>query len=208
MIGLHAVGVGSLPRGSHAVAIPELAIDGPGIVLVRGPNGAGKSTLVELLAGGIRSGRGSVTVCGVPARSSAARRLRRVSRADIALLPQVTLRRHAGLFADAAGVAAATAIRSLVAEGLCAHLDARVSTLSTGEARRAWVRLTTLGPAPVLLLDEPFLGLDPPAASALHARLEHWARERLVLLVDHGARRFSGSVRELHMGAGAACGRA
>lgn len=180
--------------------IPEFVVDGPGIVLVRGANGSGKSTLVELLAGGLASRTGSVSVCGLPARSSAARRMRRVSRAEIALLPHVTVRRHAGLFARAAAVNPETALRSLADEGLGTRIDERVSALSTGEARRAWVRLTTLGAAPVLLLDEPFLGLDLPAAVSLQSRLERWGRDRLVLLVDHGERRLTGVVRELRMG--------
>ncbi|WP_347754496.1 ATP-binding cassette domain-containing protein [Agrococcus sp. ProA11] len=201
---LAVAGVGSLHRGGRPVPLPELTVDGPGIVLVRGANGSGKSTLLELLAGGIRPLHGSVSVCGVPAHSSAARRLRRVSRTDIALLPHVTLRRHAMLFAHAAGVQPAAALESLVDEGLGPRIDARVATLSTGEARRAWVRLTTLGAAPVLLLDEPFLGLDAAAGETLQARLERWGSNRLVLLVDHGDRRLRGVVRELRMGPGAA----
>lgn len=204
MIGIRVSGVGLLLRGSREIRVPELQVDGPGIVLLRGANGAGKSTVVELLAGGIRSHDGSVTVCGAPAASSAARRVRRVSRADIALLPHLTIRRHAALFARAAGVDQRTALSALADEGLGSQMDQPVAALSTGEARRAWVRLTTLGTAPVLLLDEPFLGLDSVAAAALQARLECWARERLVLLVDHGRQQLSAVVRELRMGEGAA----
>lgn len=200
MIGLRVSGVGALRPGRRDLPAPDLDVDRPGIILVRGPNGAGKSTFVELLAGGIRARTGSVSVCGAPAASSAARALRRVSRADIALLPRVTIRRHAALFARAAAVEQGSALRALADEGLGHLLDERAAELSTGEARRAWVRLTTLGVAPVLLLDEPFLGLDGAAAEALRQRIDAWGRDRLVVLVDHGERKLRTALQELRMG--------
>lgn len=184
---VEVTGVGAVRRGTRAVGMPELDLEGPGLVLVRGGNGSGKSTLVELLAGGIAPVAGAVRVCGVPAGSSAARRLRRVCRSEVSLLGHVTLRRHAALFAAAASVQRSAAIDALAAEALDERLDDPVDALSTGERRRAWVRLTTLGAAPVLLLDEPFLGLDAVAASALRSRMADWAATRLVLLVDHGS---------------------
>lgn len=200
MIGIRVSGVGELRRGRRVLPVPELDIARPGVVLVRGPNGAGKSTLVELLAGGIRPREGEVRICGMPACSSAARALRRVSRADIALLPGLTTRRHAALFARAAGVDPRDALSELAQDGLGHVIDERVAELSTGEARRVWVRLTTLGAAPVLLLDEPFLGLDDAAATALQERLDAWAHDRMVVLVDHGERPLRTVVQELRLG--------
>ncbi|MGM1028753.1 MAG: ABC transporter ATP-binding protein [Actinomycetota bacterium] len=197
MIGVEVTGVDAVRRGRRAVAIPDLVIEGPGLVRVRGPNGSGKSTLLELLSGGIRPARGSVLLCGEAAASASARRLRRVCRTEIALLGHVTLRRHAALFARAAGVPLHAGLDALRDESLAARLDDAVDELSTGEARRAWVRLTTLGDAPVLLLDEPFLGIDGGAAEALRARIAAWAPTRLVVMVDHDARDGAAGVREL-----------
>jgi len=59
------------------------------------------------------------------------------------------------------------------------------------------VRLTTLGAAPVLLLDEPLLGVDEAAAGALRRRIDAWAMERLVLVVDHGRREWGGRALDL-----------
>ncbi|MCH1884197.1 ATP-binding cassette domain-containing protein [Agrococcus sp. ARC_14] len=204
MIGIRVAEVRGLRRGVRELPVPELDVEGPGIILVRGPNGAGKSTFVELLAGGVRPREGDVRMCGLPAASTAARVMRRVSRADIALLPRLTIRRHATLFARAAAVDLRTALDALADEGLAHLIDACTAELSTGEARRAWVRLTTLGAAPVLLLDEPFLGMDVDAETALRERLEAWAQERLVVLVDHGERRLGAVVQELHLGAAVA----
>lgn len=200
MIGIALAGVGTHRCGRAEVSIPDLSLEGPGIVRLRGENGSGKSTLLELLAGGIRPRTGSIAVCGVPATSSRARRWRRVARSEIALLPGLTLRRHAALFARAAGVEADAAVRALEADGLGTRIDSCAADLSTGERRRAWVRLTMLGDAPVLLLDEPFLGLDEAAAAALDVQLERWSTQRMVVLVDHGARELRGVAHEIRLG--------
>lgn len=197
MIRVEVADVDAVRRGTRSIAVPDLGIDGPGLVHVRGPNGSGKSTLVELLAGGIVPDRGSVRVCGAAAASASARALRRVCRTEIALLGHVTLRRHAALFARAAGLPPRGATDALRDEALAARLDDAVDELSTGEARRAWVRLTTLGDAPVLLLDEPFLGVDAPAAEALRARIAGWSMSRLVVVVDHDSHGWGAGVREL-----------
>ena len=197
MIGIAVADVGEVRRGRRSVTIPDLAVEGPGLVCVRGGNGCGKSTLIELLAGGIAPARGSVRVCGEPAMSRAARRARRVCRTEIALLGHVTLRRHAALFARAAGLPGGAAMDALVDEGLGGRLDDAVDALSTGEARRAWVRLTTVGRAPVLLLDEPFLGVDLAASIALRSRVTAWAAESLVIVVDHDDRAWESPALEL-----------
>lgn len=201
MIGIEVVGVGAVPRGRRTVALPDLSIDGPGLVRVRGPNGSGKSTLVELLAGGIAPAVGAVRVCGVPATAPAARPLRRVCRTEIGLLGHVSLRRHAGLFARAAGVPRRAGLDALADEGFADRLDDAVDELSTGEVRRAWVRLTTLGAAPVLLLDEPLLGVDAAAATALRSRIAHWASEALVLVIDHDDRAWQAPVLDVALAA-------
>ena len=197
MIGVALADVGAVRRGARSIAIPDLMADGPGLVRVHGPNGCGKSTLIELLAGGIVPASGSVRVCGVPATRSAARRLRRVCRSEIALLGHVSLRRHAALFARAAGLPRQAAIDALADEGLADRLDDPCEQLSTGEARRAWVRLTIVGPAPVLLLDEPFLGVDADASAALRSRIAARSADALVIVVDHGDRAWEAPVREL-----------
>ncbi|MET4098318.1 ABC-type multidrug transport system ATPase subunit [Agrococcus sp. UYP10] len=197
MIAIEVRGVGAVRRGRHAVPVPDLSLSGPGLVRVRGANGAGKSTLIELLAGGIAPAVGDVRICGVRADARAARDLRRVCRTEIALLGHVALRRHAALFARAAAVPALEALGALADEGLADRLDDRADALSTGEARRAWVRLTTLGAAPVLLLDEPLLGVDEAAEEALRRRIDAWALERLVLVVDHGRREWGGCALDL-----------
>jgi ABC-type transport system involved in cytochrome bd biosynthesis fused ATPase/permease subunit len=61
------------------------------------------------------------------------------------------------------------------------------------------VRLTTLGDAPVVLLDEPFLGIDARAADALRARISAWAATRLVVVVDHEERAWGSEAMALSL---------
>lgn len=185
---LEVQGAGTLPGRARAVALPDLRVDAPGLVLVEGPNGSGKSTLIDVLAGSLLPRAGSVRVGGWPAGSDEARRARAVTRCAVSFLAPVTLRVHAGLFARAAGVSAGAAIQALDLEGLRPLLAEPAGRMSTGEARRAWNALTTLGDRRVLLLDEPFLGLDSAAAARLAARIEAWSATRVVLLVDHAQR--------------------
>lgn len=181
-------GVGIVPVGRSRVRVPDLEGRAPRLLRLVGRNGIGKSTVVELLAGAARPPRGRVLVAGRLASDPLARAGRTVTRSEPALLPAVSLERHARLFGRAAGVGADRAIAALAAAGLEGCLAMRADALSTGQRRSAWVVLTTLREAGVMLLDEPFLALDVEAAARLAASVERWASTRLVVLVDHGER--------------------
>lgn len=181
-------GVGSVTIGGAVVRVPDLHARAPQLVRLTGRNGVGKSTVVELLGGSVAPRRGRVLVDGRVASGRLARGARTVTRSEPALLPAVSLERHARLFARAAGVDADHALSALVGAGLGDCLAVRADELSTGQRRSAWVVLTTLREARVRILDEPFLGLDDVAAGRLATAIEGWAATGLVVLVDHGAR--------------------
>lgn len=141
-----------------------------GCTLLTGPNGSGKSTVVELVAGTLRPSRGSVTVLGLPASTPQLRSRRTVCRATPALYPALTVAEHVSLlgtdprrFADRAG-----------GYGLARWLDTPVHGLSTGNVRKAWLLLTTGAPGELLVLDEPFNGLDAEGVDALTADICTW----------------------------------
>ena len=124
-----------------------------------GPNGAGKSTLMECLGGVLSADDGTVRIRGV-AYAPAARH------AAVFYLPDAiapwsdqrvawVLEFHAALH----GVAAAAApVRAAL--GLDALLARRLGALSKGQRKRVMLALAIATPHPVLLLDEPFDGLD------------------------------------------------
>ncbi|WP_300010166.1 ATP-binding cassette domain-containing protein [Pseudonocardia sp.] len=141
-----------------------------GATLLTGPNGSGKSTVVELVAGTLAPRAGSVTVLGLPADTPELRARRTVCRATPALYPVLTVAEHVSLIgADPNAFAARARVH-----GLARWLDTPVSGLSTGNVRKAWLLLTTVAPGELLVLDEPFNGLDCHGVDALAADIAAW----------------------------------
>ena len=134
----------------------------PGEVLgLIGPNGAGKTTLFECLAGVLPADGGQVRGAGDRGLAPAERRAEMFYVPDgIAPWPDQTAGRVLLFFRDLWGVTAdrmAAVIDSLQLRPL---LDALVRSLSKGERKRFLIALGLLAPEPLLLLDEPFDGLD------------------------------------------------
>jgi ABC-type multidrug transport system ATPase subunit len=71
--------------------------------------------------------------------------------------------------------------------GLAPWWESDAATLSAGNLRKLWIIMCTTGSFGLVLLDEPYLGLDATAASVLSAEVADWALERLVVLVTHTA---------------------
>ncbi len=152
----------------------ELRIGRGQFVLLAGANGAGKSTLLRLMAGISRPSSGRVLIAGRdPQRHAAAR-------ASIGLLSHHTLL-YDDLSADenlaffarlyALPNAAQRVDEVLDQVGLTAHRHRRLRGFSRGMRQRLALARATLHRPTVLLLDEPFTGLDQPACDGLSERL-------------------------------------
>ncbi|HVO53801.1 MAG TPA: ATP-binding cassette domain-containing protein [Solirubrobacterales bacterium] len=164
---------------------------------VLGPNGAGKSTLLAVLAGLLSPACGWVETRGRVASAAQAPALaRRSVRANLELgmswwgVPRAARRQRA-----------LAALAALGVEGLA---ERHAHTLSGGEARRVHLARVLAVEPDVLLLDEPFAGLDPSARADLlddvagvlrssarstcvvvHDRAEAWAlADRVLVLLD------------------------
>jgi ABC-type sulfate/molybdate transport systems ATPase subunit len=167
------------------------------LVALLGPNGAGKSTLLDALAGALEPAAGSVTRHGRVAIALQAPDLARRS-----VLANVTLAlAWWGVPKAHREGRAREALRALSAEDLARRPAA---TLSGGERRRVHLARVLAVAPDVLLLDEPFAGLDAEtrgnlladAVSALrsdarttlvvvHDRAEAWAlADRLLVMID------------------------
>ena len=155
-------------------------------VCLLGPNGAGKSTAIRLLEGAISPTAGSVALLG----TSAGRGDYLDARRRTGIVPQ-----NPGMYADLTAIEYLELIRRLYgrgdvdsiveALGLTEHRATRLAQLSGGYQRRAVLAGALLCEPDLLLLDEPTVGLDPLAASDVHALLQNAMRGRTTLLCTH-----------------------
>lgn len=157
---------------------------------VFGPNGAGKTTLLQLLAGGIRPSGGEVRWGGETVRAGDPAWLRRVGVLSHQgflyghLTAAENLRLHADLhLLEGVGERVAEALDSV---GLASRAADRVRTFSRGMRQRLALARTLLHDPEVVLLDEPYTGLDAHAAALLRRVLGSLRDgRRTVVLVTH-----------------------
>lgn len=140
-----------------------------------GPNGAGKSTLLALLATLLRPSTGAILY---GAREAAAhgpslRASIGVLGHDLFLYPELTARENLEFFAGLYSVAhrRAAAAAALAVAGLAERGDDVVSSFSRGMRQRLALERALIHQPRLVLLDEPFTGLDDASASALSRRL-------------------------------------
>jgi heme ABC exporter ATP-binding subunit CcmA len=155
---------------------------------VLGANGAGKSTLLRLLAGLARPSAGRLELDGLPPGDRRARaRLGYVGHAT-QLYPALTARENLIFAGRLHGLAdaASRADAGLAREGLSEVAARRAGDFSRGMAQRLAIARGLIHDPPIVLLDEPFTGLDPRAADRLERRLADLRAEgRSVVWVTH-----------------------
>ena len=149
----------------NVVAVNDVSMTlGPGVTGLLGPNGAGKTTLLHMMSGFLAPSRGTVTVDGTPAwrHPDIYRTLGLVSEREAVhgfLSGYEFVLVNARLHRLADPVAAARRAVDLVDMGPAQHR--RIATYSKGMRQRIRVAGALVHDPAVLLLDEPFNGMDP-----------------------------------------------
>ena len=154
-----------------------------------GPNGAGKTTLLRMLGGLLKPTAGSARVGGVALPGGAAARaaVGMISHQGM-LYPALTARENVEFAARLYGVPAPrdAALGALALMRIADRAEWPVRMLSRGMQQRVSIARAMVHGPRVVLLDEPFTGLDAAGASALTRALEELARGGASLvLVTH-----------------------
>ena len=177
----------------------SLTVANGDVVALLGPNGAGKSTLLGLLASLITPSSGAVRYGGHTAAEGGAALRRQIGflSHELQLYSELTARENLTFFGelfdldDPVGAAG----EALARAGLDRRADDPVEAFSRGMRQRLALERTLLHRPRLVLLDEPFTGLDEASARALGDRLGTLrAEQRIVLVATHDLETVDGLV--------------
>ena len=198
----------------NVVAVNDISMSiGPGVTGLLGPNGAGKSTLLHLIAGFLPPSRGELTVGGAASwhRPGVYRTVGLVPERDSVyafLTGEAFVTATARLHQLPDPVAAAR--RAIEIVEMADAQDRRISTYSKGMRQRIKVAAALVHDPPVLLLDEPFNGMDPRQRLHMMELLHRLGEQgRTILFSSHileEVERLSGTIQVIVAGRLAASG--
>lgn len=161
--------------GFRAVQDLSLAVPKGGIYGFLGPNGAGKTTSLRMMLGIIRQSEGDISVLGAPSGMGVRHRVgylpeeRGLYRRMTALETIVYFGRLKGMDLK---TARAKAMALLERFGLTAFAKTRIEALSKGMAQKVQILGTIVHAPDLVILDEPFSGLDPVNQQVLEELIE------------------------------------
>jgi ABC-2 type transport system ATP-binding protein len=161
------------------------------IVGFLGPNGAGKTTTMRVLTGFLPPSEGTARVAGydVVTQSRLARASLGYLPESAALYPEMRVREYLSYRARLEGLTGPdvmSRVNDIVGKCLLEEVaDRRVENLSRGYRQRTALAGALVHEPPVLILDEPTVGLDPAQIIKIREMIRSLGRERAVLLSTH-----------------------
>jgi ABC-2 type transport system ATP-binding protein len=198
----------------NVVAVNDITMDiGPGVTGLLGPNGAGKSTILHMVAGFLAPSKGTLTVSGEPTwrNPEIYRRLGLVPERDSVyafLTGEQFVRATAKLHALPEPEAAAW--KAIEMTDMSDAAGRRIATYSKGMRQRIKVAAALVHDPEILLLDEPFNGMDPRQRIHMMDLLAKLGAEgRTILFSSHileEVERLSGTIQVMVAGRLAASG--
>ncbi len=162
------------------------------VAAVLGPNGAGKTTLLKAIAGALRPTGGRVEVVGVRVRPGDPRVKSLIGYVaeGPSFFPELSVEeglRIVGSLHGIGGEELRARIEDIISElGLGPHMKRKYAHLSRGLRRRAEIGAAIIHDPPVLILDEPTLGLDVFSVIALRNIIRVFAKKgKAVVIATH-----------------------
>lgn len=180
-------------RYGGTVALHEISfrIKKGAVVGLLGPNGAGKTTTLRVLSGVLGASHGRVWIAGHDLLSEPMRARQAIAYLPETppLYPEMRVEEYLSFRAALRGLGG-RARRLEVGRVLSrTYLDevarAAISTLSRGYCQRVGLAATLLGSPPILLLDEPTLGLDPNQIREIRSLLIELREHHTIVLSTH-----------------------
>jgi ABC-2 type transport system ATP-binding protein len=171
--------------GHRVVDAVSFAVPAGSLTGFVGANGAGKTTTMRVVLGIVDADAGQVCWQGAPVDAALRRRIGYMPE-ERGLYPRMPVRKQlvhlARLHGVGAGTAAARADVLLERLGLADRAGDQVGTLSLGNQQRAQIAAALVHEPDLLLLDEPFSGLDPVAVDRLTELLHEVAADGVPVL--------------------------
>ncbi len=161
------------------------------IVGFLGPNGAGKTTTLKMLAGFLTPSSGVARINGFDcvSQSLEVRRSLGYLPENVSIYPDLTVKQYLKFAARAKGVEAkqeaVETLRVMAACGLEEVAGKLVKALSKGFRQRLGLAQALLNQPPVLILDEPTIGLDPSQIVEIRSLIKELAGAHTVMLSSH-----------------------
>lgn len=183
-----------LPDGGRLTAVDDLSftVKAGEVYGLLGPNGAGKTTTLRMLLGLLQPTRGQASIAGFGSGQFPDEVKRRVGlvSANAGLYQALSVREMLLFFADLYAVPPDQARAELTRLGQLLGLDEfmkqRCGTLSTGQRQRVNLARALIHRPPVMLLDEPTLGLDVLGCQVVIEYIEFLRDEgKAVILTTH-----------------------
>ncbi|KQX49413.1 MULTISPECIES: ABC transporter ATP-binding protein [unclassified Streptomyces] len=172
----------------NVVAVNDITMTvGPGVTGLLGPNGAGKSTLINMMGGFLDPSTGTVTLDGktIWGNESVYREIGVVPERE-AMYDFLTGREFVLANAELQGLGAKEAQQALATVEMEYAQDRKISTYSKGMRQRVKMASALVHEPSVLLLDEPFNGMDPRQRMQLMDLLRRMGADgRTVLFSSH-----------------------
>ncbi|MCI1987519.1 MAG: metal ABC transporter ATP-binding protein [Lactobacillus sp.] len=171
-----------------------------------GPNGAGKSTMIKAALGLIKAKAGTVTFAGQPLKASQQKVAYVEQRKELDLTFPIAVRDvvttgtygKLGLFKSPGKAEKAASRDALAQVALTEFANRQIGNLSGGQLQRVFVARAIVQDAELIILDEPFVGIDLQSETAIMTILRAWRDAgKTIVVVHHDLNKVSAYFDEL-----------